>query len=73
LEFLVGGFYEIPFGYWGNIAGDLNGLAWNAQLIRRAEASVGLHEPRGTQFRASGSAVKWSQNWVARDDEPTGP
>lgn len=26
LEFLVGGFYEIPFGYWGDIEGDLKKL-----------------------------------------------
>jgi hypothetical protein len=35
LEFLVGGFYEIPFGYWGDIEDDLEWLlASNAELIR---------------------------------------
>jgi hypothetical protein len=35
LEFLVGGFYEIPFGYSGDIERDLERLlASNAELVR---------------------------------------
>jgi hypothetical protein len=36
LEFLVGGFYEIPYGYWGDIEGDLNRLI--ASNDRKGEA-----------------------------------
>jgi hypothetical protein len=35
LEFLIGSFYEIPFGYWGDIERDLERLlASNAELVR---------------------------------------
>jgi hypothetical protein len=35
LEFLVGVFYEIPFGYWGDIERGSEGLvASNDELVR---------------------------------------
>jgi hypothetical protein len=58
LEFLVGGFYEIPFGYWGDIDRDLERLlASNAELVREQRPASDLADFSG---RASGSAAKWS-------------
>ena len=39
LEFVVGGFYEIPFGYWGDIEGDLK------RLIASSAQPIGKHRP----------------------------